>query len=217
MPENKDYLKFYQEFVTTDEYKAVQKYFNISKCVDYKQVGHMTYLFRNSKTKTFNEWYIYYHNSKHSDGLKWSVSRLQVVLKANKIYYSDDIVLECIKALMLYQTWIGVQQERELMKLLADSNFYCLYAPTDVDLNCNVDIILVSRKIKKWCIGIQVKPSSFFETDYTRSKTIKFFDRYHLPTVTVKYDKDTKEFIKADLKNIECMKKLLLRYEKASC
>ena len=175
----------------------------------------MTYLCRQSKAKEFLEWVKYYDTTPYAKNISIAVGKLQEALRENKVECTDEVVTICLKAFLLYQTWIGVEQEKAAMKLLADKNFYCLYPQSDIDLFHNIDIILVSRSRKKWVAGIQVKPSSFYEMESDRYRTAKFQKRYHLPTMNIRYDRYKKDFYDVDIENIQLYKRQLLRYEKS--
>lgn len=215
MQTNQDYINYYEKVVKTNNYKTIQVYFKSNDCVNHELVGHMTYLCRQSKAKNFLDWVKYYNTTPYAKNLSVAVQKLQKKLKENNLEYTDEVVGICLKAFILYQTWIGVEQEKAAMKLLADGNFYCLYPQSDIDLYHNIDIILVSRSKKKWVAGIQVKPSSFVEMDSDRYRTTKFHKRYHLPTMNVRYDRYTKRFYQIDIENLQLYKRQLMKYEKS--
>ena len=215
MQTNQDYINYYEKVLKTNNYNTIQMYFKNNDCVNHKIVGHMTYLCRQSKAKDFLEWVKYYDTTPYAKNISIAVGKLQETLRENKVECTDEVVTICLKAFLLYQTWIGVEQEKAAMKLLADKNFYCLYPQSDIDLYHNIDIILVSRSRKKWVAGIQVKPSSFYEMESDRYRTAKFQKRYHLPTMNIRYDRYKKDFYDVDIENIQLYKRQLLKYEKS--
>jgi len=215
MQTNQDYINYYEKVVKTESYQKIQLYFKNTECVNPKVVGHMTYLCRQSKAKEFIDWVKYYDTTPFANNFNYAKEKLQERLRDNKLQYDDKTVSICLRTFLLYQTWIGVEQEKAVMKLVADKNFYCLYPQTDIDLYHNIDIILVSRSKKKWVAGIQVKSSSFIEMNEDRNRTVRFHKRYHLPTLTVRYDRYTKEFFEVDIENVQLYKRQLMKYEKS--
>ncbi|MGN0426637.1 MAG: MjaI family restriction endonuclease [Agathobacter sp.] len=204
-------MDFYGTVIESKEYNVIQRYFHKNDCLSPKIIGHMTYLCRQSKANSYNEWIQYYGNTEYAKNIDISILLMQETLARNNLCYSDEIVENCIKAFIFYQTWRGVEKEKEVTKLLSDDDFYCLYPYSDIDLYYNVDIVLISKKLKRWVAGIQVKPSSFTEDQAARERISKFQKRFRIPVLYIRYDRYTKELFEVDIENVQLYKRNILK------
>lgn len=216
MPESKEYLDCFEEIANSKKYGIIQHYFKGSGCVNSELIGSVSTMCRQSGAKNFKEWYRYYHKTPYANNLNVGVTRLQCALKKDGWEYNDEDVLMCLKTFVLYQTWIGMLQEKRIKYMLEDENFYCLFSDAKNDIEYNVDLLLVSKKQKKWVCGLQVKPASYKEIEFDRTRTMNFHKKYNIPMLYIRYYTDTKDYFEMDLLNVKCLKELILRSEKAS-
>lgn len=203
----KIYISFFTKVEQTREYKIIQRYFDSGNCVSCRMVGHITYLIRQSKAKTFCEWYDYYKSTVYYYKLTFATENLQKELRKHNIFYPDKVVEICLKTFITYKTWVGYQKEQDAMRLLTDNDFYCLYPHSVFDIKYAVDFVLVYKK--KYRIGIQVKPDSYKEKKEDWQKMLKFYRKYKAPVLYIRYNRNTKKFLPADVSYIEYRKNII--------
>ena len=216
MPESREYLECFEEIANSKKYGIIQHYFRGSGAVNYELIGSVSTMCRQSGAKNFKDWYNYYHQTPYADNLKKAVNLLQIALKKDGWEYNDKDAFMCLKTFVLYQTWVGMLQEKRIKYMLEDEDFYCLFSDRKTDMEYNIDLLLISKNQKKWVCGLQIKPTSYKEIEYDRKRTMTFQKKYNIPMLYIRYYTDTKDYVEMDLLNVKCLKELILRSEKAS-
>lgn len=187
---DKEYIQYFEKISNSKEYHTIQRYFTKSNCTDIRIVGHVVYLCRSSGARAFYDWYTYYTGTDYYRNFSFAVTRLYMCLLEHNLRFSKKVIYICLKTFIIYQTWVGCQQESRAVRLLQDKDFYCIHTSPYSDMAYGVDLICFYKS--HFAFGLQVKPTSYIPTETDKKRLDRFINRFHVPVYYLRCTSKTK-------------------------